>query len=75
MPYLATRHKTPPPPLNLAPCRTQALWALSCLIRNFPPAEGAFVSADGVLVLCRGAREEDDRVKTKARLVWSLPIA
>jgi len=46
--------------------RTKALWALSCLVRNFPAGEGRFVQADGIYVLCRGVRDEDVRVRTKS---------
>jgi len=52
--------------------RVKAYWALSCLIRNFPPGEGAFVSADGVLVVCRGVGEEDERCVRVAPLVPPL---
>lgn len=46
--------------------RTKALWALSCLIRNFSGGEGKFVQADGIFVLCRGVRDVDVRVRMKS---------
>jgi len=50
--------------------RVKAFWAMSCLIRNFTPGENLFAQNEGLYVACRGARDEDERIRTKA--VWFL---
>jgi len=51
--------------------RAKALWAVSCLIRNFPAGEGNFAQGDGVYVVCRGIRDADVRVRTKSLYLLS----
>jgi len=46
--------------------KVKALLAVSCLIRNFSPGESVFAQGDGPYVVCRGAQDEDRRVRTKA---------
>merc|ERR1711871_1922081 len=46
--------------------RVKALLLVSCLVRNFPAAEGNFATGDGLFVVCRGVTDKDRRVVTKS---------
>jgi hypothetical protein len=55
---------SPPPPQT---CRVKALYAISCMCRDHPPALAAFAALDGWSVLLRAIQTTSvPRLRTKA---------
>lgn len=46
--------------------KIKALYAISCLTRDFPPAEEAFLKSDGFSILMRAMQGENDKLITKS---------
>ncbi|KAI0237726.1 Hsp70-binding protein 1 [Lamellibrachia satsuma] len=46
--------------------RVKALYAVSCLVRQFPEGEEAFVSVDGFSVLMRAMQSDEEKLQVKA---------
>lgn len=46
--------------------RIKALYAISCLTRDFPPAEEAFLKEDGFSMLIRAVQSENEKLITKS---------
>ncbi|KAL9955994.1 hypothetical protein ACROYT_G037406 [Oculina patagonica] len=55
--------------------RIKALYAISCLTRDFPTAEEAFLQRDGFSVLMRAMQGENDKLITKsAFMLWNMLV-
>jgi len=46
--------------------KIKALYAISCLTRDFPPAEEAFLKSDGFSILMRAMQGKNDKLVTKS---------
>lgn len=59
----------------VATVRTKSLFAVSCLVRNFPTAESLFVnSGDGLLLLCHGLSQTPSTSPADVNDALALPV-